>query len=104
MTFVNRRVFYGKVGAAFQLIDHLREGEKLFQQYGAKFKTRILSDYNSGRTDRVVWEYEVDDLAVIDEALNKMMSDPQGQAGMEAWFEKLKPLIDQAEVENWSVH
>ncbi len=104
MPFVNRRVFYGKVGAAFQLIDHLRDAEKLFKQYGANFKTRILSDYNSGRTDRVVWEYEVDDLAAIDATLNKMMSDPQGQAGMEAWFEKLKSLIDQAEVENWNVH
>ena len=104
MPLVHRRTFFGKVGAAEQLVQHLHEGEKELQQYGFALKSRVLTDYMSGRTDRIVWEVEADDLKDIDAAFERMMTDPQGEAFMRTWFAKLAELIHYAEVENWHVH
>ena len=54
MTVAQRRVFYGKVGMADQLIEQLREENLMIRQSGVAIKPRILSDFLSGRTDRVV--------------------------------------------------
>ena len=68
----------------------------------------MLSDYKSGRTDRVVWEYEANDLKEIEKEIEaseeRMMADPQGQAFMNQWFAKLTDLIHYSEVENWNVN
>ena len=104
MAFVHRRIFYGKVGKGGDLVAHLQEGFKTFESLGATFNSRILSDYMSGRTDRIVWETEVDDFASMDAAMEKVMSDPKGQEIMETWFSKLTELIHYAEAENWTIH
>ena len=67
------------------------------------FKTRVLSDYLSGRTDRVVAEWEAEGLADIENGMNTMMENPDAQKWFEGWFKKLTELIDHAEVENWTV-
>ncbi|MFQ5873944.1 MAG: hypothetical protein ACE5JL_09100 [Dehalococcoidia bacterium] len=103
MPIIQRRVFYGKVGTAEQLVEHLQEGEKMLQQHGANFKSRLLTDYMSGRSDRVAAEWEVNDLREIDEALNRVMANPQAQAAMGPWLERLNDLIHHSEVENWNV-
>ena len=48
-------------------------------------------------------EWEAQDLGEIDAAMNRAMSDPQGQAFFGQWFQRLAELIDSAEVEHWSV-
>ena len=103
MGIVHRRVFIGKVGKAEEIVTVLQEGDKLLQQYGGDFKSRILTDYMSGRTDRVVAEWEVNDLNAIDSAMERVVSDPQAQAAFKTWMERLEGLIHYAEVENWSV-
>ena len=103
MAIIQRRVFFGKVGAAEQLVDHIQEAEKRMQQYGVSFKSRMLSDYQSGRTDRVVMEWEANDLSEIDAAMSGAMANPEAQAYFGPWMEKLNGLIHYAEVENWSV-
>ena len=105
MSIVHRRVFYGKVGTADQLIAHLQEGYKLLHQLpGVDLKSRVLSDHMSGRTDRVVTEEEADDLGKIEAAYNQAMSSPEARAWFQPWMEKLTQLIHYAEAENWSVH
>ena len=42
-------------------------------------------------------------MAQLDSALEKTMADPDTQARFESVFERLKSLIDYAEVEHWSV-
>ncbi len=102
MTLINRRVFYAKVGMAGPLVDHVREFGKLAAQYGAPLKDRILSDYQSGRTDRVVWELEVEDLSEITAEM-EMMEKPGAVEAFTAWERKMNDMISYAEVENWLV-
>ena len=64
----------------------------------------MLSDHNSGRTDRVAVEFEMEDAGDFDRAIGKAMEDPQNQAEFGPWIEALNNLIHYAEVEHWHVH
>ena len=103
MAFVQRRVFYGKAGVADQLVQHLKEGDKALQKYGFAFKSRLPTDYNSGRSDRVAAEWEVDNLTDIDVAMNRTLADPQAQAEFKAWEKKLIDLMHYSEVYNRTI-
>ena len=72
-------------------------------QFGFDVKSRVLSDHNSGRTDRIVAEWEVENLGDLEAAMNQAMADPQAQAVFTGWVGKLNELIHYAEVEHWSV-
>ena len=79
MTVVQRRVFYGKVGMADQLIEQLREGNLMIRQSGVAIKPRILSDFLSGRTDRVV----------TDRVVTEWLAYPEGPELVKKWFARL---------------
>ncbi len=101
MAIINRRTFYAKVGQAGPLVAHLREFGTIAAQHGVTLKQRLLTDNGTGRTDRVVWEWEVGSIGELDmEAL-------QGnQAAMDAlskWERTMNGMIEYAEVENWKV-
>ena len=53
MAFVEQRTFFSKVVGGKAMINHILEGNAALARYGLVFKARALSDYNSGRTDRV---------------------------------------------------
>ena len=78
-----------------------KELDKLMGSAGADVKLRVLSDYQSGRTDRVVYELEVPDLAALGAVEQGLGADPNV---IGAWFQKLTGLIDHAEVEMWQTH
>ena len=104
MPYVQTRTFYGKVGAAGELIPLVKEAIQMANSAGYPMNCRVLSDHQSGRTDRVVWEWEVNDpveLAELDKALE---GSPGYQAQFEAWFAKLTRLVEYAEVDMWEVH
>lgn len=104
MAIIHRRVFFGKVGVADQLVQHLKEGSGALARYGGvDFKPRVLTDHQTGRTDRVVMEWQVNSLGALEAAMEKAMGNPQGQAWFQTWFKKLSELIHYAEVENWAV-
>ncbi len=103
MAIVHRRVFFGKSGTGDQIVSVLQEGEALLRQSGAGFKTRILTDHMSGRTGRVVAEWEVNDMGELEAAMGTMMANEQVQASFRTWIQKLESLIHYAEVENWSI-
>ena len=104
MAIVHRRVFYGKVGSANQLVERLQEAYEVLKQYsGVDLKPRILTDYMSGRSDRVVTEDEANDFGEIEAAYEKAMSQPQAQAWFQTWEPKLQELIHYAEAESWTV-
>ena len=104
MAIVERRVFYGKIGTGQQLLKHLQDGNESIARYGANLKARVLSDHNSGRTDRVVAEWEAESVGDIEAAIDRVMADPQAQSEFGPWIEKLNGLIHYAEVEHWHVH
>ncbi len=103
MAFVMRRVFFGKVGVADQLVKHAKDLDNLFRQQGVNIKRRILTDYQSGRTDRVVVEMEVNDLREYEEAMGRLMSNPENKQAFSTWMAKLTDLIHYAEVETWAI-
>ena len=103
MAIIHRRVFFGKVGTGDQLIQHFKEGNGALQRYGFNFKSRILSDHMSGRSDRVAVEWEMDGLGDWDSAFEVVMANTEAQAYFNTWVEKLNGLIHYAEADNWHV-
>jgi hypothetical protein len=104
MPYVQRRTFYGKVGAAGQLVPLVKEAIQMADSAGYPMNCRILSDHQSGRTDRVVWEWEVSDPAELAELDKALEASPDTQAKFGAWFAKLTGLVEYAEVDMWEVH
>ncbi len=103
MAIILRRIFYGKVGSAGPLVQHMKEADVMLSKYGPGFKSRTMTDWMSGRSDRVVVEWEMENPADMDAALNAAMSTPEGQAEFSRWMEKLTSLIHYSEAENWTI-
>ena len=104
MTIVQRRTFYGKVGKGSELIQHLQEGNVMARGAGMAIKPRVLSDYHSGRTDRVAVEWEVESYQELEALETEMWQDERDEEMFEQWFARLTELIEYAEVETWRVH
>ena len=104
MSLIQRRVFYGKVGTAEDLVEWAKEMYGLIHEQAPEMNYRVLSDYQSGRTDRVVVEFEMDKFSQLEDALERTMDSQSNQAKFEAAFLRLKELIDHAEVEQWTLH
>lgn len=104
MAVIQRRVFYGKVGTADALVGWATEMYGLIQTHNPSVKYRIMSDHQSGRTDRVVAEIEVESLAALDSMLSSIMEDGSARAEFEEHFGKLAAMIEHAEVEQWTLH
>ena len=103
MAFVVRRVFVGKVGVSDQLVAHIREVDNILEQQGVNMKRRTLTDHQSGRTDRVVVEWEVNSLRDYEEAMGKLMSNPESKQAFDTWMAKLSNILHYAEVETWAI-
>lgn len=65
--------------------------------------SRILTDHYNGRTDRVVWEITVANVADVDTMVANATVTPEQQATFGAWFQRLSDAIHYAEVENWQL-
>ena len=103
MAFIFRRVFYAKVGMADPIVNHFRETDKSMQEYGFNPKSRILTDYDSGRSDRVVVEWELDNSGDLRGSLSSMMSKPGAPEALNAWMAALNDLIHYSEAETWQI-
>lgn len=102
MTIVHRRVFYAKIGKAGPLATLMKEADGLMQKAGHPFKSRYLTDFLSGRSDRVVMEWEVDDMNEIG-ALYQALGSPEVQAAFKDWEARMNEMVDYSEVENWAI-
>ena len=103
MAVVSRRTFYGKVGQADAIVKLLQEVRKMFAKHGVKLNYRILTDNNSGRTDRVVWEWEAGSREAVEAVEQKAMTTVAARKEFGAWFGKLSELITHAEVDSFSI-
>ena len=102
MAFVHRRVFYAKIGKADPLVTLMKEADGLMQKAGHPFKSRYLTDFLSGRSDRVVMEWEVDDVNEIG-ALYGSLGSPEVQAAFKDWEAQMNEMVEYSEVENWAI-
>ncbi len=101
MALVLRRVFQAKPGQADSLVTQFKEENKLLEKQG--IKTRVLTDYHSGRSDRVAVEWEVNDFGDMEKAMAGVMSDPAEQKRFVDWESKMNSLIEYSDAENWSL-
>ena len=104
MTLIQRRSFCGKVGSGNRLIELMQQGNMLVRGAGLAIKPRVLSDYNSGRTDRIVVEWEAEDAQELEAIQTEVSVYPEGPEEFEIFFAELSALIEYAEVEIWQVH
>ena len=88
---------------AEQLVNHFLEVEKLMEQYGFAFKSRILTDYLSGRSDRVVVEWEYDSLGDMEQTMTSMMNHSEAQKTFPQWERQLIDMINYSKAENWTI-
>ncbi len=72
MAIIERRTFYGHVGAAGELVEILGAFFAAIAKSGVNYPVRILSDHQSGRTDRVVYEMEVPSIASVEEMMQSL--------------------------------
>ena len=103
MAIIERRIFYGKVGSGGDLAEASRQFFQTLESAGVDFNTRILTDYQSGRTDRVVYEMEAESIGAIESAMAGVMEDPAAQEAFGKLEGRLQELITHAEVEHWQV-
>jgi hypothetical protein len=104
MSLVQRRIFYGKVGSGHRLIELMEQGNMLVRGAGLAIKPRVLSDHNSGRTDRIVVEWEAESLQELEAIQTEVPAYPEGPEEFDKFFAELSELIEYAEVETWQVH
>ena len=71
---------------------------------GMAIKPRVLSDYNSGRTDRVAVGWEVESYQELEALETEVWQYEEAQEDFEDWFVRRAELIKYAEVETWRVH
>lgn len=64
---------------------------------------RILTDYLSGRTDRVVEEFTVENIGEFEGLLAKAVADPAIAAQFGQTEQALFALIEYSEVEHWAI-
>ncbi len=102
MAIAHRRIFYAKVGQAGPLVEHFQEADVEMKKHGIGWETRIYTDYHSGRTDRVVVEWALNDLADMDSQMQQIMEIPEAAAFFQGWQTKMNDMIYYADVENWT--
>ncbi len=96
-----RRVFQAKPGAAAAVVAKLKEFQPIFEKLDGPAH-RIYTDFYSGHTDRIAWEFDIESLGKLESLDWEMSQDDEFCKAYENWFEGLKPLIEGATVELWS--
>ncbi len=95
-----RRVFQAKTGEASAVVTKLKEAKPMLDKVGFKLG-RIYTDFYSGRSDRVVWEFDHESIAGLENLEQELAKDAQLVKAFDIWFTGLKGLIEGAEVELW---
>ena len=96
-----RRVFQAKVGQAGEVVAKMKEFKPTFEKYGGP-DSRIYTDLLSGNTDRIVWEFDTDNLTSLENIFVTAGKNPDYQKIYGSWYEEMMPLIDGAFVELWN--
>ena len=96
-----RRVFQAKPGAAGAVVAKMKEFLPIFESQGGP-ACRIYTDLLSGATDRVVWEFQIENLAALENLFWAASQNAEYLKAYEAWYQGLTPLIEGATVELWN--
>jgi hypothetical protein len=103
LAIVERRIFFGKVGKGHLIIAQMKKLDEIFKQYGIDIESRLMSDFNSGRTDRIIVEWTYENLGDLETAEAEAFSSSEAKQAFSEWSAKLNDLILYAEVEHWQI-
>lgn len=98
---VERRTFQAKVGLAGAVVAQARALEQVMSSLGQAASVRVYTDYFSGRTDRVVMEWDIENFTQYESQMAELVAKPEATRAFETWFAGLTPLIEGASVEFW---
>ena len=96
-----RRVFQAKPGAAGAVVAKMKEFQPIFESQGGP-ACRIYTDLLSGPTDRVVWEFQIENLTALENLFWAASQNAEYLKAYEEWYQGLTPLIEGATVELWN--
>ncbi len=96
-----RRVFQAKPGAAGAVVAKMKEFQPTFESQGGP-PCRIYTDLLSGHTDRVVWEFQIENLTALENLFWAASQNDEYLKAYEEWYQGLIPLIEGATVELWN--
>ena len=95
-----RRIFQAKTGEAGAVVAKCKEAQPMLEKLG--YSTgRIYTDFYSGRTDQVVWEFDHESLGNLENLEQGLAKDAELVKAFNSWFTGLKGLIEKAKVELW---
>ncbi len=66
MAILHQRIFQAKPGQAAPLVEHFKSAIAQMSNYGIAWETGIYTDYYSGRSDRVMVEWVLENVGDID--------------------------------------
>jgi hypothetical protein len=96
---VERRTFFCKVGKAAEVVELSKKFLRVAREVGyTTGRARLYTDL-TGKTDRVVWEGELDEFLNPREAERKFFGHPDA----ERLFAQMTQLIDGAEAEYYTL-
>ena len=98
---IQRRVFRAKPGQAGGVVEKMKEIQPVFERAGGP-PARIYTDFFSGDTDTVVWEFDAENLGALEQIFWAASENAEYQAAYERWYQGLQPLFDGAKVEIWN--
>jgi|TARA_B100002003_G_C14054781_1_gene507924 hypothetical protein len=104
LAILQRRIFYGKVGKGAELTEHVKRVNDIMTKHGIDQPIRVLSDFNSGRTDRIVVELRYESLTEMEATERRMFGEPNSQKDFDDYVVDLSELIHHSEVEHWQLH
>ncbi|MDA1256927.1 MAG: hypothetical protein O3C10_03675 [Chloroflexi bacterium] len=99
MAIIERRTFYGKVGAGTELVHAIRDEFEAMRTAGVDVQYRILTDYLSGRSDRVIYEIETDSVGALEEMMERAGAAESVRDSLARLEIILRDTITHAEVE-----
>lgn len=100
MAIIQRRVFYVKTGRANEIIATNQEFVSLVREAGISTPHRLLTDYMSGRSDRVISEIEVESVGQIEAALGQMMGNPNLAQRLGELQRRIEDAVEYSEVDH----
>ena len=96
-----RRVFQAKPGMSGAVVTKMKEFQPIFERHGGP-PCRYYTDQLSGRTDRVVWEFDTESLSSLENILWAASQNADFVRDYESWYAGLTPLLESAIVELWN--
>mgnify|MGYP000004904874 FL=1 len=103
MAILHQRIFQAKPGQAAPLVEHFKSAIEQMSNYGIAWETRIYTDYYSGRSDRVMVEWVLENVGDIDADGATVMGIPEAADFFGGWTGQMNDMVVHSDADNWTI-